>query len=151
MRFRFRLETLLRVRKRMEEVAEMEFSAALSRQKAIEEELKKNIRALRKEEMELRKKMEDGIMSADFNFRCQLIAQMEQKCKALDKRLKQARLDVAQARGQLHQRHMDTELVSGLKERDLKRYLREVDAKLQKELDDLVSLGRAKRLRDRNR
>lgn len=86
-------------------------------------------------------------MSTDFNFRCQLISQMEQKCRELDKRLKQARLDVAQARGQLRQRHIDTELVSGLKERDLKRYLKEVDARLQKELDDLVSLGRARQMK----
>ncbi len=147
MRFRFRLETLLRVRKRLEEVAEMEFSAALSRQKAIEGELEENMKALRREENKLREKMEEGIMATDFNLRCQLISQMEQKCRELDKRLKQARLDVAQARGQLRQRHMDTELVSGLKERDLKRYLKEVDARLQKELDDLVSLGRARQMK----
>ncbi len=147
MRFRFRLETLLRVRKRLEEVAEMEFSSALSRQKAIEGELEENMKSLRREENKLREKMEEGIMSTDFNFRCQLISQMEQKCRELDKRLKQARLDVAQARGQLRQRHIDTELVSGLKERDLKRYLKEVDARLQKELDDLISLGRARQMK----
>jgi len=147
MKFKFRLETLLKVRKRMEEVAEMEFSVALSRQKAIEEEFEEHMKALRSEENKLREKMEEGIMSTDFNLRCQLISQMEQKCKELDKRLKQARLDVAQARGQLRQRHIDTELVSGLRERDLKRYLKEVDAGLQKELDDLVSLGRARQMK----
>ena len=135
----------------MEEVAEMEFSAALSRQKAIEGELAAHMEALRKEEKKLRDKMEEGIMSTDFNLRCQLISHMEQKCKELDKRLKQARLDVAQARGLLHQRHIDTELVSGLRERDLKSYLKEVDARLQRELDDLVSLGRVRSAKGRNR
>ncbi len=144
MKFRFRLETLLRVRKRMEEMAEMEFTTALSRQKAIEEELKENLEMLKKEEKELKKHMEEGIMSSDFNLRCQLISQMERKCKDLDKRLKQARVELAQAKGQLNQRHIDTELVSGLRDRDLKSYLKEVDAKLQKELDDLVSLSHAR-------
>ncbi len=151
MKFRFRLDTLLRVRKRLEEVAEMEFSAALSMQRAIEKELEKNKNILKGEEMMLRGKMEEGIMSTEFNLRCQLISQMEQKCKELDRRLKQAKVDVAEARGQLRQRHVDKELVSSLRERDLKHYLKEVDARLQKELDDLVSLGRAKRLRIRNR
>ncbi len=144
MKFHFRLETLLRVRKRMEELAEMEFTAALSKQKAIEEELRRNIQILKREELELNKKMEEGIMSSDFNFRCQLLSQMEQKCKELDKRLKQANIELAQAKGQLHQRHIDSELVSGMRERDLKRYLKEVDSQLQKELDDLVSLSHAR-------
>lgn len=144
MKFHFRLETLLRVRKRMEELAEMEFTAALSKQKAIEEELRRNIQTLKREELELNKKMEEGIMSSDFNFRCQLLSQMEQKCKELDKRLKQANIELAQAKGQLHQRHIDSELVSGMRERDLKRYLKEVDSQLQKELDDLVSLSHAR-------
>ncbi len=149
MRFRFRLETLLRVRKRMEEMAEMEFRVALSRQKAIEKELKKNLEKLKGEELELRKQMEDGIMSSDFNLRCQLLSQMEQKCKELDRRLKQARMELAQAKGQLNQRHIDSELVTGLRDRDLKSYLKEVDARLQKELDDLVSLSRARRQRSK--
>lgn len=133
----------------MEEMAEMEFRVALSRQKAIEKELKKNLEKLKGEELELRKQMEDGIMSSDFNLRCQLLSQMEQKCKELDRRLKQARMELAQAKGQLNQRHIDSELVTGLRDRDLKSYLKEVDARLQKELDDLVSLSRARRQRSK--
>ena len=144
MKFQFRLEALLRVRKRLEEVAEMEFAAALGKVKSVEEELGAVKDRLNQEEKRLRDRIEEGIMSSDFNFRCQLISQMERKCRELDQRLKQARVDLAQARGQLHQRHIDTELVAGLKDRDLKRYLKEVDAKLQKELDELVSLGHAK-------
>ncbi len=144
MKFKFRLDALLRVRQRLEEVAEMEFAAALGKLKSVEDELKMNREKLKREEMSLRDGIEEGMMSSDFNFRCQLITQMEQKCRELDERLKQARMELAQARGQLHQRHIDTELVSGLKDRDLKRYLKEVDAKLQRELDELVSLSHAR-------
>ncbi len=147
MRFTFRLETLLRVRKRMEEIAEMEFTTALSKQKVLEEELKSNRERLNKEKQRLRQGIEEGIMSSEFNLRCQLISQMERKCRELDQRLKQAHADVAQARGTLKQRHVETELVAGLKQRDLKRYLKEVDARLQKELDDLVSVGYARQRR----
>ncbi|NPA94641.1 MAG: hypothetical protein GXO58_04360 [Thermodesulfobacteria bacterium] len=150
MKFKFRLEALLRVRQRLEEVAEMEFAKALGNLKSLEEELKMQKEKLKKEEERLRDGMEEGIMSSDFNFRCQLISHMEQKCRELDQRLKQAKVELAQARGQLRQRHMDTELVSGLKDRDLKRYLKEVDAELQKELDELVSLSHA-RDRSKNR
>lgn len=144
MAFRFRFETLLRIRKRMLEMAQMEFVRAISKRDGIKKELELLEKKFLEEKGELNKKMGEGIMSSEFVIRVQLLEEMEKKIKRLDKRLKKAEIDVIKARGNLKQRHTDCELIENLRERALKEYLKEEDMRLQKELDELVSLGEAR-------
>ncbi len=140
MAFNFRLETLLRIRKRMEEAAEMEFaSLALKRDRA-EKALHREQSRLEEARRDMEKHMERGILSDEFQLKWLQISHLEQRCKELASELEKAELDLMEGRSELTRRHTDRELVENLKERDLKRYLQEVDRQLQKELDDLASL-----------
>ena len=144
MAFKFSLEALLRVRERMFELAKMEFAKLINRKKEIEKELELARSSLKEEADKLKREMEVGIMSSDFNLRIQLIASMEQKIRELDGRLKEVEVDLLKAKEDLKQKHIDYELVKKLKDSQLKKYLKEVNAKLQKELDELVSIKHAR-------
>ncbi len=144
MAFHFSLESLLRIRERMLELAETEFAQLINKKRELEKEYKRSKALLKGESEKLKQAIQEGIMSSEFNLRIQLIASMEQKVKELDGRLKQIEIELLKARENLKQRHTECELVRNLKERQLKKYLKEVDAKLQKELDELVSLKYAR-------
>jgi flagellar export protein FliJ len=146
MAFKFQLETLLRIRKRMEEAMEMELASLLMKRARLKKDLENEQARLIGARSDLGQRMRKGIMSEEFHLRWQLMMQAEEKCRDLARQLRKAELDVASARVELAQRHTDTELVETLRERELKSYLQEVDRALQRELDDLASL-RHSRLR----
>ena len=141
MAFEFRLETLLRIRKRLEEAAQLRLVSLVNRRDAVRNALEKERARLEEARQDMEERIRAGIMSDDFQFRWQQISHLEKRCRELAADVKQAEMDLAQGREELTRRHVERELVDNLRERDLRKYLEEVDRQLQKELDDIASLG----------
>ena len=148
MAFEFRLKALLRIRKRMEEAAEMKFASLVQRRDRARFALETETARLEEARNHMEKKMKEGMMSDEFQFRWLQISHLEEQCKKFAADLEEAEADLLLGRKELARRHVEKELVSNLQQRDLRKYLQEVDRQLQKELDDLASLrhGRSRSL-----
>ena len=147
MAFEFRLETLLRIRRRMKEAAEMEFASLVHRRDKIKAALESEHARLEEAERDLEHKMKEGIMSEELHLKWLQISELEDRCRQLAWEMRKAEHDLSQGKKELSRRHVDEELVENLRDRDLRRYLKKVDSHLQKELDDLASI-RYSRLRN---
>ncbi len=140
MAFEFRLETLLRIRKRMEEASEIEFASLVLRRDGVRTVLDRERVKLGEARMDMERHIEEGIMSDEFQLKWFQISHLEKRCRELGAELEKAEMDLALGKTELTKRHVEKELVANLKNRDLRRYLQEVDRQLQKELDDTAAL-----------
>ena len=140
MAFEFRLETLLRIRKRMEEAAKMEHAAMLLRREGARRILEQEQGRLRDARMDMERCMEEGIMSDEFQLKWFQVSYLEKSCRKLVAELEKVETDLERGKTELARRHIEKEVVANLRNRDLRRYLQEVDRQIQKELDDLASL-----------
>ncbi len=124
----------------MEEAAEMKLSALVLRRDMARKALETEHSRLKEARNHMEKRMAEGIMSDEFQFRWLQIAHLEERCKKLAADLQEAESQVLQARDELARRHVERQLAAKLEQRDLRKYLQEVDRRLQKELDDLASV-----------
>lgn len=118
----------------------MEFGSLVLKRDGAKRALESENARLREARMDMEKRMEEGIMSDEFQLKWFQISHLEKRCKGLEAELEKAEMDLEQGKTELTRRHVEKELVANLKNRDLRRYLQEVDRELQKELDDLASL-----------
>ena len=140
MAFNFRLETLLRIRERLKEAAEMKFASLVLRRDKVQRALERERTKLKGARTDMERQMDEGIMSDEFQFQWLQISHLEKRCRELASDLERAEMDLADGRSELTRRYIEKELVESLKERDLRKYLQEVDRRLQKDLDDMASL-----------
>ncbi len=134
----------------MEEAAEMKLTSLVHKRDRAKKAFENEHTRLEEARKDMEKRMEQGIVSDEFQFKWLQISHLEKRCKELAAALEEAEIELSQGRIELQQRHVETELVSNLRERDLKRYLQEVDRQLQKELDDIAAL-RHNRLKGNSR
>ncbi len=146
MPFDFRLKTLLRIRKRMEEAAEMEFATLLHRRDRARNALEAERSRLQDARDDMDQGMEKGIMSDEFEFKWLQISHLEERCRKFAAELEEAETEVLRGRAELERRHVEKELVARLEQRDQRKYIQEVDRQRQKEMDDMASVrhGRLK-------
>ncbi len=134
--YRFRLETLLRLKARKEEIAEADL-ARLIRKRAdalstllIIREKKED--AVQKFEKELGK----GILADTYRLGRTHIANLDQKCRRLEQNILDLDDKIKNAKRRLEGCHQEKELVEKLKNRDYQAYLSEQRHREQTEADD---------------
>ena len=144
MAFRFRLETVLRVKRRLEEAAQMELAQLKNRKGNLEQELKGLKSRLEQLRQELSEKLGRGMKADEFLLAQQAAGALEARMDSLRKELSKLDLEIRGARHRLTQAYRERKLVENLKQRHRSRYVLEQARAEQNELDELASITRAR-------
>ena len=140
MAYHFRLETLLRVRIRLKEVAEAELASAtglLQRALKKEEILISNLNTRR---LEMAEKIGSGVVALEYQWIQEQVSIMEEQYERAVKERMEAEEAVEKAKGALAERHRDVELLEKFKERDFSKYRSVIIKQEQVEADDMASI-----------
>ena len=142
MAFRFRLETVRRVRERLLEAARMELGRAMARKRELEEQVELLELQIKREQQELLEEMAQGIMAHEYQARTGLIQNLQKLLRQKRKELERAVDEVAQSRREVEARYREKELVERLKEREFRAHLHDESRREQNEIDDIVAMRR---------
>ncbi len=142
MAFRFRLETVRRVRERLLEAARMELGRAMARKRELEEQVELLELQIEKEQQELLEEMAQGIMAHEYQARTGLVQNLQKLLRQKRKELERAVDEVARRRREVEARYREKELVERLKEREFRAYLHDESRREQHEIDDIVAMRR---------
>ncbi len=140
MAYRFKLETLLRLKERYLELMEAELARVLAKLAEAKKAYGDKLAELNRADKKLEEILEAGVTATRykqiFRFREHLrgeLLQMYQRVQALEKQVQATRVKVAE-------RHREKELVERLKQRDYAAYVAEEQRRAQVEADDLSGL-----------
>ncbi len=140
MPFRFRLEALLSMRERQQEVAEARLSRVLGRLRDCREAMDRLKERLGRARKQLSEGLEAGMSAAEYAAHCQGIAALEARIEEFVKEETRLRMEAARARHDLKVAHRERELVDKLKVRQHEEWLREELRREQNEADDLSTI-----------
>lgn len=144
-RFRYRMQSILNIKQKMEEQAKMDFAAARMRLDEEEEKLQvlqerkeayqEEGRGLRRDSLKVREIMENREAVAIMD---EFIAWQQQQVRLAEKELEQARqrLQIAM---------QETKTQEKLREKAFEAFMHEENAKEAKEIDELVSYTHGRR------
>ncbi len=148
MAFRFRLEALLSMRQRQQEMAEARLAKLLSRLRDCREAME----LIRGKQTEARRRLasgiEHGMLAGEYAAENQHIAALEARLEEFRKEETRLQMKTSRARHDLKVAHRERELVEKLRERDFSEWRQEVQRQEQKEADDLSTI---RYIRERNR
>lgn len=136
MAYRFRMETLLRLKARRVEIAEADLARLIRKRADAMDVLmtirKKKDKAIREFESELTR----GILADAYRLGRIHISNLDRRCKQLEQRIMELDNRIKGAKHRLETCHQEKELVERLRSRDYQAYLSEQQRREQKEADD---------------
>lgn len=140
MAFKFRLEALLTMRLRQQELAEAELSRIEGRLNDCREAMKILAKKLDRARENLASGIEIGILAREYIGESQHMAALHARLEEF--RLEETRLmmDANRARHNLKIRYRERELVEKLRDRDYELYVQEMQRLEQKEADNLSTI-----------
>lgn len=136
MAYRFRMETLLKIRRRRLEIAEADLSLANRRFLQTKKALEAISTDRRNAERELEKFLSKGLRASEYQRHIHYIDALMNEQESLSKELSKCQLEVQKARYALLVKHREKELVERLRERDFAAYEEDERRLAQKEADD---------------
>lgn len=135
-RFAFRLENVLRLRKKLEEGVQREFSRALALLLDAKEELDNSAARLRRAYDENR--MDAGVFTAsEFVAMDNYVALLKREIARLSAAAREREEEVERVRNLLHEAKKATKIMENLRRRSFERYLDELNREETLELDDV--------------
>jgi flagellar FliJ protein len=140
MAYRFRLETLLKIRGRRLEIAEADLSRAHKKFVQTKKALDAISIERQKAERELEKFLSKGLRASEYQRYIQYIAALMNEQESLGKELTKCQIEVQKARYALLVKHREKELVERLRERDFAAYEEDERKLAQKEADDISAI-----------
>lgn len=147
MAFRFRLEALLSMRERHQELAEAKLARILGRLRDCREAME----IIRKKQAEARQRVaegvEQGMLASEYAAESQHIMALEARIEEFRKEETKLRMKASKARHDLKVAHRERELVEKLRERDFNQWKQEIQRHEQNEADDLSTI---RYIRERN-
>ncbi len=145
MPFRFRLETLLAIKRRQQEIQEARLGQVLGRLRNCREaisHLRKRMEAGREQ---LSRQLSSGMTAAEYVEINQHIMALEARMEEFVKEETRLRMEANRVRHDLRVAHRERELVEKLREKEYREWLAEMRRKEQNEADDLSSVRYARR------
>ena len=140
MAFRFRLEALLSMRQRQQEMAEAELARLLGRLRDCREAIEILKGKLTDARQRLAAGIEGGMLAGEYAAENQHIAALEARLEEFRKEETRLEMKTARARHDLKVAHRERELVEKLKERDFSAWTQEMQRLEQNEADDLSTI-----------
>lgn len=140
MAYNFRLESLLRVRIRLKEVAEAELSRATAILQQVLEKQEILMRNLNARRLEMADKISSGVVAKEYQWIQEQISILEGQYERTLQERSRAEESVEKARHALAERHRDVELLEKFRERDFSDYLGRIMKQEQVEADDMASI-----------
>jgi flagellar FliJ protein len=140
MAYHFRLEALLRVRRRLKEAAEAELARATGVLKEARDKEEMLAGQLREAKQDLSGRITEGMVAKEYQWRQEQVSALEERFEKAFQARVAAEQEVEQLRARLAQRHRDVELIEKFRERDYQEYLREIMRQEQIEADDMASI-----------
>ncbi len=146
MAFKFRLETLLRLRERHLELMEAELARLLKELANAREAHDNKLDEVRQTDMELQEALRQGVTAERYQQMFQYLERIKGELSRLEQRVENLENQVHTARLRVAERHREKELVERLKQREYAAYRAEEQRQAQIEADDLSSMrfGRQK-------
>ncbi len=140
MPFRFRLEALLSMRERQQEMAESQLSRVLGRLRDCREAMDILENRLSKARNQLASGIERGITASEYSAHSNNISALEARLEEFRKEETRLRMEANRARHNLKVAHRERELVDKLKARKYEEWLSEEQQREQNEADDLSTI-----------
>ncbi len=145
MAFKFRLETLLRLRERQLELAEGELASFLKQLASARNSHDIKLTEVRQAESALKESLSKGVEAERYRQMSLYLERLKADLARLEQRISQIEAAVAQAREKVMDRHREKELVEKLREKEYQAYTAEIQRQEQVEADDLSSVGFVRR------
>lgn len=141
MAFRFRLESLLRLRRRRQEQSEAELAKQIHLMEQARNAAAQATLRLKEEEMDLSFALRSGMLAAECQTRAQHLELLREDQAERRRQLARREIEFQKARHLFSKRHGELQVVERLRERHYERYLAEEHKTEQKEADDLASVN----------
>ena len=141
--FKFRFETLLRLRQRHVEAAEVELASLLEKSRSLSNSIAVAAERLRLFRHDLDRRLQEGLPAEEYHL---CIMHMETVKDRMDNNIEELTAlqdEIRKARYRLNIRYREKKMVEKLRQRDLERYLNEKRLKEQKEADSLSTIRHA--------
>jgi flagellar FliJ protein len=136
MKFTFRLQVLLNWKRNLEEFAQMKLAEKVQRLRKQEEEIEKLVLLRISQDEELRGKSLRGIQANEYLLYKDYAEESRKDLLAREEEKKNTIRVVAEERGKLVTLTKERKILDRLKEKKLQTFLRQVDTKDQKEMDE---------------
>ncbi len=145
MAFKFRLETLLRLKKRYLELAEAELARLLKQLSMARKSFNTKLTEVRQTELEMEDVLRKGVSADQYQQMFYYLERLKGDLSRLRQRIRQLEGQVQRMRETVAERHREKELVERLREKEYEVYKAEVQRQEQIEADDLFSVSFARR------
>ncbi|HNY66461.1 MAG TPA: flagellar export protein FliJ [Deltaproteobacteria bacterium] len=146
MGFRFRFETLSRVRKIREDLALQEFSKAQKKLQDLEGMKADKLSQRMHKVLDLMLKMEAGIPARDVKSYTHYIAFLEDEVERIDRLIAQARKLLDEKREELLKAKQEHKAMDRLREIDLERYIQEQSRQEMQFIDEIAIMRHGRRV-----
>ncbi len=148
MAFRFRLETLLQLRKRLLELAEGELARLLGELSVARQVLDEKIFQIEKTSEKLRQTVQKGTSALEFQSMRNYLDSLYKEQAALEAKIQSLEAELVRIRKMVSERHKEKELVERLRQRQYVSHLRELQRIEQIEADDLSNIRFARKVNE---
>lgn len=138
-KFTYRLEGVLEIKRKLEKQAEMEFAAAKARLNAEEEKLEICKSKLVECEAELKAVMQDDLDVKKIRLKHDAVDYATEKVENQKMAVKRAGKQVDLAAAKLNTLMQERKSMEKLRENEFAEYMKEYNAEMSKEVDELVS------------
>ncbi len=140
MAFRFRLETLLRIKRRLEEAAQMELSGLSAKKAGLEKKQRELLDELNLLRGQLKEGLKQGLNASEYQLCQQALSFKTNELDRLRQDISKIELEIIKARHKLTGIYRERKLAENLRQRQLDEYKRQEARAEQNELDDLMGL-----------
>lgn len=140
MAFKFRLEALLTMRRRKQELAEAELARVQGRLNDCREAMKILGKKLDSAREKLASGIKNGILAREYMGESQHIMALDARLEEFRQEETKLMMDVNRTRHKLKISHRERELVKKLRDRDYELYMQEMQRLEQKEADNLSTI-----------
>jgi flagellar FliJ protein len=137
-RFRFPLETLLRVRKLKEEQARLQLGRSLLNLERSHQALQHTERLFGETLRELRANMSEALAAQDYQMHTLFLEHLKEAVQGWRNRIEQEQAEIAQLKLHLQKLHQERRLLSNLREKKFAQFQRELARTLEKEVEEGV-------------
>jgi flagellar FliJ protein len=140
MAFRFRLETLLRIKRRLEEAAQMELSGLSAKKAEMEQRQRELLDELNSLRGQLKEGLKQGLNASEYQLCQQALSVKTNELDRLRQDISKIELEIIKARHKLTGIYRERKLAENLRKRQFDEYRRQEARAEQNELDDLMGL-----------
>lgn len=139
-RFRFRLQSVLDVKKKLEESAKERLAFALAQKQLKDERLENIRRRMERAKKEMIQEIENGIETCSLAIPCLWIIRLGEESKKAEKEAMEAAQDVEKRKEEFLLISQEVDLLESLRQRYLESYIEEDRRNGIKILDDIASI-----------